>query len=110
VVLQVEGYWGCRNITDENGNDSMRVGREWEQESHSSTPLGGFGEFGEKKQRNSSYFAFFSTEFDIALKADYVTVVEDRPIIDLQPYYLPGQTDIPYRLRSQYSPPQHRPQ
>jgi len=31
------------------------------------------------EQRNSPYFAFFSPN-SIALQADYITVVEDRPI------------------------------
>jgi len=35
------------------------------------------------ERRNSPYFAFFSLN-SIALQADYVTVVEDRPIMSLK--------------------------
>jgi len=38
------------------------------------------------ERRNSPYFAFF-TEFD-RFQADYITVVEDRPIMSVQ-YCLP---------------------
>jgi len=39
------------------------------------------------KRRNSLYFAFFSPNL-IALQADYVTMVEDRPIMSVK-YCLP---------------------
>jgi len=39
------------------------------------------------EQRNSPYFAFFSLN-SIALQADYVTVVEDIPIMSIK-YCLP---------------------
>jgi len=39
------------------------------------------------ERRNSPYFAFFSPN-SIALQADYVTVVENRPIMSLK-YCLP---------------------
>jgi len=35
------------------------------------------------ERRNNPYFAFFA-EFDIALQADYVTVLEDRHIMSVK--------------------------
>jgi len=40
------------------------------------------------ERRNSTYFVFFFTEFDSNLQADYVTVVENRPIMAAR-YFLP---------------------
>jgi len=47
------------------------------------------------ERRNSPYFAFFSLN-PIALQADYVTVVENRPIMSVK-YCLPllAKTNAP---------------
>jgi len=39
------------------------------------------------ERRNSAYFVFFFTEFD-RFQADYITVVEDKPIMSVK-YCLP---------------------
>jgi len=35
------------------------------------------------ERRNNPYFSFFFTEFD-SFEADYITVVEDRPIMSVK--------------------------
>jgi len=52
------------------------------------------------KRRNSPYFAFFSPN-SIALLANYVTVVKDRPIMSAE-YRIPFQS-FTYGLKLTYS-------